>query len=430
MSLNIQKFVVNGQKKLHGTVKVSGSKNAALPILCAALLTDEKSTINNVPDIADIHTLLKILEELNVKTSFQDHTLNIDPSGLTLAKITEKYICSMRASILLLGPLMSRFSEVDLPFPGGCVLGKRPAQAHTHVLKALGAEVLNETQTLHIRRKNFTSAEIIMPEQSVTATENAIMLATLIPGKTIIKLAACEPHVQDLCRFLNSMGAKINGIGTSELTIEGQKKLHGTKYKITGDYLEAGTFAIAALLTNGEVTVEGIAPNQLDSFWQKLDEIGAKYELSPNKLGQTDTFTILPTGKPLQSVSMLRTAVYPSFATDLQAPFAVLLTQANGQSKIFETLFEGRLNYLFELEKMGAKVQILNPHQALINGPTILKGVPIASCDIRAGAAMVLAALAAQGQTEISNINYIDRGYEKLDEKLRSIGADIQRVSV
>ncbi|MFA5829351.1 MAG: UDP-N-acetylglucosamine 1-carboxyvinyltransferase [Candidatus Gracilibacteria bacterium] len=427
MIKKIQKLVVQGQKKLNGHVRVSGSKNAALPILCAALLTDEISTISNVPDIADIHTLLNILGELNVKTTFQNHTVTIDPSGLKLNTINEKSICSMRASILLLGPLMSRFPEVNLPFPGGCVLGKRSAAAHTHVLKTLGAEILNETQTLHIKAKKLQPATIIMPEQSVTATENAVMIASLIPGKTVIKLAAAEPHVQDLCHFLNKMGSKISGIGTSELVIEGQTKLHAATHEITGDYLEAGTFAIAALLTNGEVTVEGIDPGQLDSFWQKLDEVGANYELA-NGTNKFAGFKILPNNKPFQSIPMLRTAVYPSFATDLQAPFAVLLTQAQGQSKIFETLFEGRLNYLFELEKMGAKIEMLNPHQAIIKGPTTLKGVPIASCDIRAGAAMVLAALCAQGPTEISNINYIDRGYEKLDEKLRSLGAEITRV--
>lgn len=429
MTQKIQKLVVQGQKKLNGHVRVSGSKNAALPILCAALLTNEISTISNVPDIADIHTLLNILEELNVKTTFKNHTVTIDPSGLKLNTITEKYICSMRASILLLGPLMSRFPEVNLPFPGGCVLGKRSAASHTHVLKTLGAEILNETQTLHIKAKKLQPATIIMPEQSVTATENAVMIASLIPGKTVIKLAAAEPHVQDLCHFLNKMGAKINGIGTCEIIVEGQAKLHAATHEITGDYLEAGTFAIAALLTNGEVTVEGIDPGQLDSFWQKLDEVGANYELAGGSTSnKSASFKILSNNKPFQAISMLRTAVYPSFATDLQAPFAVLLTQAQGQSKIFETLFEGRLNYLFELEKMGAKIEMLNPHQAIIKGPTPLKGVPIASCDIRAGAAMVLAALCAQGTTEISNINYIDRGYEKLDEKLRNLGAEITRV--
>lgn len=260
-----------------------------------------------------------------------------------------------------------------------------------------------------------------MPELSVTATENAVILAVLAPGKTEIRLAAAEPHVQDLCHFLNSMGAKISGIGTHFLEIEGMENLHGTEYTITGDYLEAGTLAIAGIVTNGEITVEGIDTNQLDSFWQKLDEANAKYELQEN------SFKIFPAEK-LQNVTTLRTAVYPSFPTDLQAPFVVLLTQAEGKSHVFETLFDGRLSYLFELENMGAKVEILNPHQAIVNGPSKLKGVPISSCDIRAGAAMVLAALCAEGKTVISNINYIDRGYENLEGKLQNLGANIKRI--
>ncbi len=420
MNSQIQKFVVEGQHKLHGSVTVSGSKNAALPILCAALLTDQVSEIENVPDIADIHTLFKIFEELNVKVEFTNHKAKIDPSGLSMAKITDKYINSMRASILLIGPLLQRFPEVHIPFPGGCVLGKRSASAHTYVFRAMGAEVLDETQTLHVKRKKLAPANISMPEMSVTATENSVMLAALTPGKTEVRLAAMEPHVQDLCKFLNKMGAKIEGIGTHHLVIEGVKELKGTTYSITGDYLEAGTFAIASLVTHGEVTVKGIQTNQLDSFWEKLQETGAKFETTEHEV------KLYPSEK-LRAVEMLRTAVYPSFPTDLQAPFAILLTQAHGTSKIFETLFDGRLNYLFELEKMGANIQMLNPHQANVTGPTELKGVPIASIDIRAGAAMVLAALCARGTTEISNIKYIDRGYERLDEKLRSLGGKIQR---
>lgn len=422
MEKHFQKFVVEGGHKLRGTVRVSGSKNAALPILCAALLSNEVSTIENVPDIADIHNLLKILEELHVSTSFEKSTVTIDPSQMKLGEVSEKLICSMRGSVVLLGPLLSKFKEVNLPLPGGCVLGKRSFATHTYALQALGAEVIDETTRLHLRAKKLKAATIIMSELSVTATENTLMMAALIPGKTEIRLAASEPHVQDLCHFLVKMGAKIEGIGSHHLVIEGVESLKGVHYSVTGDYLQAGTFAIASLVTQGEVTVEGFETGQLDSFWQKLMEANAQFEL------QKDAVTLHPSPN-LQAVAMLRTAVYPSFPTDLQAPFAVLLTQAKGESKIFETLFEGRLNYLFELEKMKAKVQILNPHQATIQGTTQLKGVPIASCDIRAGAAMVLAALCAKGTTEISNIQYIDRGYEKLDEKLRSLGAKIERVT-
>ena len=423
MSTPSHKFIVQGRHKLSGTVTVSGSKNAALPILCAALLTDEVSTISNVPDIADTQNLFKIFAELNVEVEFSNHTAKIDASKIKLNPITEKYINSMRASFLLIGPLLQRFPEVRMSFPGGCVLskGKRSASTQSYIFKAMGAEILDDFENIHVRRKTLKAATVVMPEASVTATENLIMLAVLTPGTTQIRLAAMEPHVQDLCKFLNKMGANIQGVGTHNLVIEGVKKLSGAHHNITGDYLEAGTFSIAALLTKGEVTIKGIQTEQLDIFWQKLQEAGAKLELFADhvKLHPTTEF---------QAVDMLKTAIYPGFPTDLQAPFAMLLTQANGTSKIFETLFDNRLNYLFEVEKMGANIAMLNPHQATITGPTPLKGVPIASMDIRAGAGMVLAALCASGTTEISNVKYIDRGYEKFDEKLRALGAKIQRV--
>lgn len=420
MAPKLQKFIITGGRKLQGTIKVSGSKNAALPILCATLLTDQKSTITNVPDIADIHTLLEIFSSLGVTTTFNDHTVTIDPVGLKRTPVPEELICKMRASILLLGPLLARFGEATLPFPGGCVLGKRSITAHTYALQKLGCKIMNEKELLELKREKVNTADIIMPEMSVTATENALMLAALTPGITHLRLAAAEPHVQDLCFFLQKMGVTIRGVGTDHLVIEGAKTLQGVEYSVTHDYLEIGTFAIASLVTNGEVRMENIDTHQLDSFWQKLEEAGANFSLG------SAAVTLKPT-KSFRAIANLRTAVYPSFPTDLQAPFAVLLTQAEGQSKIFETLFEGRLNYLFELEKMGAKIQILNPHQAVVTGPTPLKGVPISSLDLRAGAAMVLAALCAEGTTEISNINYIDRGYEDLDRKLRALGAEIER---
>jgi UDP-N-acetylglucosamine 1-carboxyvinyltransferase len=259
-----------------------------------------------------------------------------------------------------------------------------------------------------------------MTEISVTATENAVMAAVLAKGKTNIHLAAAEPHVQDLCKFLKKLGAKIKGIGTHDLEITGVNKLKGGEFTVTGDYLEAGTFAIVAAVTNGKVTIQGINPRHLDSFWQKLEEAGVKFTFTSNSV------TIHPHQK-LNNVAKIRTAVFPSFPTDLQAPFAVLLTQTPGDSMVHETLFDGRLNYLAELEKMGAKFEILNPHQAIIKGKTSLNGVPISSWDIRAGAAMVLAALVAKGTTEISNIEYIDRGYEKLEQKLTKLGAKIER---
>jgi len=414
----MSKYIVKGGKPLSGTVQISGSKNAALPIICASLLSKEKTTLTNIPDIADIHSLLSILKTLGVDSHFEEGTLTIDPSKLKKKELEDQHVAKMRASILLAGGLLPTVGEVKMSFPGGCVLGKRSVHAHTHALIELGCEIIDDKKGLHIKCKKLKGKKIILPELSVTATENAIMAAVFAEGETEIRLAATEPHVQDLCHFLNKMGAKITQIGTNNVKVKGVKTLKGTNYKITGDYLEAGTFAIAGVATEGNITIKGFNPDHLDSLWQKLDEIGADFTLGQDQV-------VINKASNLKATKNLRTAVYPSFATDLQAPFTVLLTKTRGVSKIFETLFEGRLNYLFELEKMGAHIEYLNPHQALIIGPTKLKGIPISSCDIRAGAAMVIAALIAEGDTEISNINYINRGYENLSQKLQNLGAEI-----
>ena len=299
-------------------------------------------------------------------------------------------------------------------------MGKRSIDAHIFGLKELGCKIIDDKQNINLVAPVLKGADIVMPEISVTATENIVMAAVLANGKTIVRLSAAEPHVQDMCKFLNKCGAKIKGIGTHEIIIEGVKKLKARDYTICGDYLEAGTYAIAGAITQGDILIKGINPHDLDSFFQALKESGVNFDFGKNSIH-------IKPSKNLKAVPKVRTAVFPSFPTDLQAPFAVLLTQAEGESKIHETLFEGRLNYLFELEKMGAKFEILNPHQAVIKGPRKFKGVPISSWDIRAGAAMILAALIAKGKTEISNIEYIDRGYEKIEEKFRKLGADIIR---
>jgi UDP-N-acetylglucosamine 1-carboxyvinyltransferase len=416
------RFIVEGGHPLKGTVKIHGSKNAALPILAATLLTKDECTLRNVPNISDIHAFLEILQGLGAKFEYNQGTLKIQTVKVGTIQAQKELVQQMRASILLLGPLLARKGEAEMVFPGGCVLGKRSIHAHTHALEKLGAQIEDTEDGIRATAKTLHGTKIIMAESSVTATENAIMAAVLAENTTKIHWAAMEPHVQDLCHFLNSMGAQIRGIGTHTLFIEGVSHLHGTDYEITSDYLEAGTLALAAVLTRGTVTLENIIPDHLDSFWQKLDEVGANFELHETSA----IFKPLKT-KHFQPVEQLKTAVFPGFATDLQAPFTVLLTQADGESKMFETLFDGRLNYLYELEKMGAKVAIHNSHQATINGPTPLRGTRIVSCDIRAGAAMVLAALTAEGTTEISDIRYIERGYENLHKTLNNLGAKITR---
>ncbi|EFK94888.1 UDP-N-acetylglucosamine 1-carboxyvinyltransferase [sediment metagenome] len=418
----MSKFIIGGGISLKGEVKVSGSKNAALPILCASLLTTEKSVFKNVPDIDDIHSVLEIFKALGAEVKYENHTVMIDPKNMNNDKVPEHIISKMRASILIIGALINRFKEISIPFPGGCVLGKRSVSAHMDGFEELGCKIIDDKERLHIKAKKLTGKKIILQEQSVTATENLLMATVLAEGHSEIRMAATEPHIRDLCLCLRKMGAKISGVGSSELRIKGVKKLKGVTYTIQGDYLEAGTFAIAAVATKGDVVIKGINTDYLDALWQKFKEIGAPFRLKKNEVH------ILPYKRHIKAVAKLRTAVYPAFPTDLQAPFTVLLTQSHGVSKIFETLFEGRLNYLFELEQMGAYVEYLNPHQALVIGPKKLKGRPISSYDIRAGAAMIIAALIAEGTTEISNIKYIDRGYEDIDMKLKKLGANITRI--
>ncbi len=418
--MHTHRFLVTGGQKLSGEVQVGGSKNAALPIICAALMTDEPVVLRNVPDIADVYTMQHILHYIGVETDFSDHVLKIHAKAPAELEIEHALVSKLRASALLIGSLLARNREVQLAFPGGCPLGKRPMDAHLFALEALGAEVLDSQEILHLKAESLKGADFTMTEASVTATENAIMAATLAKGKSTIRMAACEPHVQDLCHFLNKMGAKIQGIGTHTLEIEGVKKLHGTDYRVTSDYLEAGTLVLAAAVTQSELDILDVQPHHLDIFWQKLREVGVRFELG------ADMVRVFPS-KNLKAIR-LQTAIFPSFPTDLQAPFATLLTQAQGTSFIFETLFDGRLQYLYELEKMGLKFKLLNAYQAEVTGPCQLKGAQVSSCDIRAGAAVLLAALAAEGETEISNIYYIDRGYEKLEEKLNAIGAKIKRI--
>ena len=420
--MHTHRFLVTGGAKLNGTVRVGGSKNAALPIIAASLLTDEEVVLTNVPDIADIGVMEHILHFLGMGTGFENNTFVKRAGSPENVEIPHELVSKLRGSSLFLGPLLARNKEVRLAFPGGCVIGKRPIDAHLHALRSLGAEVLDSEELLHLKASELVGNKFTMIEASVTATENAIMTAVLAEGGTTIRLAASEPHVQDLCHFLNSMGAQIGGIGTHTLRIKGVKTLHGTTYRITPDYLETGTLVLAAAITGGSLEVLDIVPEHLDIFWQKLREVGVSFELG------RDRVQVMPSLGNLKGIR-IKTAIFPSFPTDLQAPFATLLTRAEGTSSIFETLFEGRLQYLHELEKMGLTPKIISPYQAEFEGPVQLRGASVASWDLRAGAAVVLAALAAEGETEISHIYYIDRGYERLDEKLNSIGAHIKRLT-
>lgn len=415
-------FVITGRRPLRGTVTVSGAKNAALPCLAATLLVRRGvTTLTNVPDIADVHAFITAIKFLGGKVTWRRHTLTVDASRLRNRELPVALVGNMRASILLLGPLVGRFGFARMAYPGGCVIGKRSAEAHLRALAALGGRMTPSVNQLIIRPSRLKPARIVMTEMSVTATENALLAAATIPGKTEIRLAASEPHVQDLCRMLQQMGVHITGIGTSTLVIFGQRRLHAVKHRIIGDAIEMGTFAVAATIVPGSrVTIRGVDPKQLDAFWNKLAEAGGRFRVSRQSV-------TVRAATHLRATSRLETRVYPGFPTDLQAPFALVLAGGTGVTKVFETLYEGRFNYLAELEKMRVRSEVYNPHQALIVGPTKLKAAAVESCDLRAGATLVLAALAAVGTSTVYNINYIDRGYERFAEKLTALGAAIVR---
>jgi UDP-N-acetylglucosamine 1-carboxyvinyltransferase len=416
------RFLVHGNRPLKGDVTASGSKNAALPIIAATLLSEQEFILRNVPDIRDVRTMLSIMEHLGSQYEFNDNVLKIQTAELKTTTIPHDMVKTMRASLLLAGSLLARAGEVHIGYPGGCVLGKRPVDTHLDAFRDLGVRVREEENMIHMDAQDAEPGKVVLKELSVTATENLVMLAAGMEGESEIRLAATEPHVQDLCHFLIEAGVFMKGEGTHVIHIHGSKQIRGVEHSVISDYLEVGTFAIASAATYGDVTIHGVREHDLDALWQKLHEAGVILDfLDDHRLRVRGV-------KQMEAIHKLDTGIFPKFPTDLQAPFMVLMTQAHGVSKVFETLFEGRLNYLFELEKMGARFEFLNPHQALILGPTPLKGAPIASCDIRAGAGMVVAALMAEGSTEISSIKYIDRGYERLDEKLRALGAHITRI--
>lgn len=412
------RYRIEGITPLRGEVTVGGAKNATLPCMCAALLTREEVTLHNVPEIADIYTLLEIFTFLGVEHSFQNHTLKIKADHLECKKIPHDLVKKFRGSILLLGPILARCGEVILSYPGGCVLGKRPVDAHIDALVQLGAEDHSDSETLHLKG-SIRGGTIVLPEFSVTATENVLLAAAGARGQTTIHIAAAEPHVQDLCILLQEMGAKISGIGSHDLTIHGSA-LREAEHIVTTDYLEAGFFALAGVLTGGDIRIQGVRPEQLLSFFKVMDTLGAPYVF------EADGTLRVHGGATLQALRV-KTNIFPGFPTDLQAAMGVVMTQAKGVSRIFERLYEGRFGYLFELEKMGANVEMLTAHEALIIGPTPLSGRTVTSNDIRAGAGMVLAALCARGETLITDVQYIERGYERLPEKLRMLGASIHR---
>lgn len=417
-------FEIKGGKRLSGSIDVRGSKNATTPILAATLLTDEPCTISNIPLIEDVFRMVEILAGMGASVDWiEERTVRICAKNIDPARLDETLVKKLRSSILLLGALSARFDRFSFYHPGGCVIGKRPVGTHFDALDKMGVRITNGDEKVYsVNAKEKKMAHVVLKEFSVTATENAMMLAAALPGKTTIKIAAAEPHVEDLGRFLISMGVDIKGLGTHTLEIIGNKKLHGAKHEIIPDANEAATFLILGAATKSPIKINNAREENLDLVLEKLREFGVNFKIEKNSI------EIIP-AENLKAIEKIDARIYPGVPSDIQAPMGVLASQANGKTIIFDTLFEGRFNYLAELEKMGAKSKILNPHQALIFGPAKLKGSVIKSFDLRAGASLIIAALCAEGTTTIEEIYQVDRGYEKIEERLAALGADIKRVS-
>jgi len=415
-------MVIRGGKPLEGDIKVGGMKNAATPVIAATLLVRDACVIENVPRLSDVERMLDILRSLGAAVEWSgDNELSIDTSAADIGSLDAQAVKSMRSSILLMGPLLARFNEATIPEPGGCIIGNRPIDDHLRVLEGLNAEIkINDDGTLTLTTSGLVGSSDILPVFSVTATENALMAAVTAEGTTVMRLAAAEPHVQNLCEFLNAAGAKISGLGTHTLTVQGVKELHGVRHRIIPDQIEVGTFAVLGALTKGTLNIRGVVSEHLDIILLQLKRCGISFELKGDTL-------IMGAASQLHAFK-LQTLPYPGFPTDLQAPFGVLATQCSGTSLIHDPMYEGRLGYINELSKMGANATICDPHRVVITGPTPLYGKEIRGLDLRAGATLVIAGLVATGETVLHNCTVIDRGYERIDERLRAVGGDLKRI--
>lgn len=419
-----EKFIIEGGKKLEGEVEVRGSKNAAGALLAACLLTQEECVIDNLPLVQDILNLLDLLKGMGAEVEFIGERKVIIKAGkgLDVSKMDFEKFSQARTSVLLIGALLSRFNEFKLSRPGGDRIGLRPITTHLKALEGLGVEVEEEGDFYYFKRDKLTGREVVLPEFSVTATENLIMASCLAQGETVIKIAACEPHVQDLVLMLKKMGAKIEWDAFHTLRIEGVASLKAVEHKVIPDPIEAGTFITIGAVTEGRMLVKDVLPDHFSLFLEKLREIGVEFKKANNSVEVFTAHNLKPT--------RLQALPYPGFPTDLLPLVVPLLTQAEGKSLIHDPLYENRLNYTHQLRKMGADIEIVDPHRAFVFGKTPLYGVTIESWDIRAGASLIVAALMAKGKTTISNIDQIDRGYEKIEERLQELGANITRIRV
>ena len=423
-------FLIEGGQPLRGEIIPSGNKNAALPLLAACLLTDEPVVLHNLPDIGDVRTMRRLLESLGVGIETLDvHTWRIQASQVREADLDPDLCRGMRASILLAGPMVKRTKKIELPPPGGDVIGRRRVDTHLLALGAMGVDFAYSEGEFRLHApRGLHGADILLDEASVTATENAVMAAVTAQGKSVIRNAASEPHVQELCHFLNRLGGRIENIGSNTLHIEGVPRLHGGEFTIGPDYLEVVSFIGAAVVTRGEIWIRQAAPQHLDMIRLVLGRLGVTWQVAGEDI-------LVPSGQKLEVVPDLRGAIpqinvmpWPAFPTDLMSLAIVLASQSTGTVLFHDWMFEGRMFFIDKLAAMGARIVLCDPHRCIVAGPSRLMGEQMESPDIRAGLALVLAALAAEGTSQIRNIGQIERGYERIDEKLRLLGARIQRL--
>ena len=421
----MDKLVIQGGARLHGEVTVSGAKNAALPILCAALLAETPLKLSSVPKLKDVGTTINLLEHMGVKVTRSADKVDLDAALIHTLEAPYEMVKTMRASILVLGPLLARFGKARVSLPGGCAIGSRPVDLHIKGLQAMGAEIhiehgYIEASAEHLPNKRLQGARYYMDLVTVTGTENLMMAAALAQGTTVLENAAKEPEVVDMAECLIKMGAKISGAGTDTITIEGVAKLNGASHQVVCDRIEAGTYMVAAAMTGGEVKLLNVKENLLDAVIEKLREAGATV------LCDANTITVKSDGK-LKAVN-IRTAPHPAFPTDMQAQFMAMNTVAEGVSKVTETIFENRFMHVQEMQRLGADIDI-DGNTALVKGVAQLEGATVMATDLRASASLVLAGLVAQGQTVIERIYHLDRGYENLEEKFNALGANVKRIS-
>ncbi|MDD3905396.1 MAG: UDP-N-acetylglucosamine 1-carboxyvinyltransferase [Candidatus Omnitrophica bacterium] len=417
----MDKLVIEGGRRLEGAVTISGAKNACLPILAAALLSDEKSVIHNIPALRDMSTMLKILKNFGVRVQQDGSTVMVEPHGYKKYAAPYELVSTMRASVCVLGPLLAKQRRAEVSFPGGCVIGPRPIDLHIKGLRALGADIKVERGYIIADGKRLRGGNVYLGGHfgsSVLATANTMMAATLARGETVIENAACEPEVVDLTNFLVNMGAKIKGVGTHTLIIEGVKKLHGAEHHVISDRIETGTYILAAAITKGDITLKGASADHMVALIDKLTEAGLEIKKTASGLRVRYTKRL----KPMD----ITTLPYPGFPTDMQAQFMSLMTVTDGISVITEKIYPERFIHISELSRMGAEI-LLEGASAIVKGVKNLSGAPVMASDLRASAALVLAGLVAKGRTDVHRIYHLDRGYENIEAKLRSLGAKVWR---